>query len=163
VRNALFALIVFCWATLGSSSPIPADDSVPAAPARSELTLVTQTGKRFLLQVEIANSAAEKRRGLMYRETLEQTQGMLFLYQPAAEVAIWMKNTLLSLDILFIDVTGRIARIAPDAVPFSETNLRSGAPVRGVLEINGGMTGSLGISVGDRVVYAPLWPDPDPH
>jgi hypothetical protein len=127
------------------------------------LTLVTQAGKRFTFQVEIANSASEKRRGLMYRETLAQTQGMLFLYQPAAEVAIWMKNTRLPLDILFIDATGRITRIAPDAVPLSETNMRSGGPVRAVLEINGGMTGSLGISVGDRVVYAPLWPDQDPH
>ncbi len=131
-----------------------------AGPQRSELALVTQSGARFVFAVEVTDSAAEKRRGLMFRDQLEPTHGMLFLYQPATEVAIWMKNTLLPLDIIFIDVNGRISRIEPDAVPLSETNLRSGGPVGAVLEINGGMARALGVSVGDRVVYAPRWPDP---
>ena len=97
----------------------------------------------------------------MFREKLEKGHGMLFLYEPAREVGIWMKNTLLPLDIIFINAAGRIANIERDAVPLSETNLRSRGPARAVLEINGGLTGSLGISVGDRVAYAPLWPDPD--
>ena len=134
-----------------------------AEPARSELGLVTPSGKRFMFQVEIAESAAEKRQGLMFRERLEENHGMLFLYEPAREVGIWMKNTLLPLDIIFIDAAGRIANIERDAVPLSETNLRSRGAARAVLEINGGLTGSLGIAVGDRVAYAPLWPDPDPR
>ncbi len=156
MRTVILALIACCCAAPGLSS------AAAVEPVRSELTLVTRTGTRFALQVEIADSAAEKRRGLMYRESLEPTHGMLFLYQPATEVAIWMKNTLLSLDIIFIDAAGRIIRIEPRAVPLSETSMRSGGPVRAVLEINGGMTQDLGLNVGDRVAYAPLWPDPDP-
>ena len=159
MRNAFLALIAFLCATPGYSSAASAPDPVAAGSARSGLALVTRSGERFTFQVEIADSAAEKRQGLMFRDKMEQTHGMLFLYEPAMKVSMWMKNTLLPLDIIFIDADGRIVRIEPDAVPLSETTLRSGGPVRAVLEISGGMTGTLGIGVGDQVLYAPLWPD----
>lgn len=159
-RNALTALLVWLVSALIIPAAAAAAEPVAAEPARRELTLVTQAGKRFTLQVEIADTDAEKRQGLMFRDKLEEKHGMLFLYQPAREVGIWMKNTLLPLDVIFIDVTGRIIKIDPDAVPLSEESLRSTRPVRAVLEINGGMTGFLGIAVGDRVVYESLWPEP---
>jgi len=153
------ASFVLPWFTLLALFAAPA----VAETVRSELTVVTRGGDRFPFQVEIADSVAEKTRGLMFREKLEKGHGMLFLYQPAREVSIWMKNTLLPLDIIFIDVGGRIIRIEPDAVPLSETRLRSGAEVRAVLEINGGLAGSRGIAAGDRVEYSPLWPEAVPR
>ena len=146
---------------LGGTIPAATAAEPAAGQQRSEVVLVTQSGGRFTFAVEIADNAAEKRRGLMFRNKMESNQGMLFLYRPATDVAIWMKNTLLPLDIIFIDASGRISRIEADAVPLSETNLRSGGPVGAVLEINGGMARYLGVSVGDRVVYAPRWPDAD--
>ena len=154
-RSAAGARIVFGFILL-----VHFCTAAVAEPARSELALVTQAGERFALQVEIANTDAEKSQGLMFRDKLDEKHGMLFLYQPSREVAIWMKNTLLPLDIIFIDVTGRIIKIERDAVPLSEQSMRSDRPVRAVLEINGGMTGFMGVAVGDRVVYEPLWPDP---
>ncbi len=159
-RSAPLALAVFALLSLNACADTGPVTGV-AEPVRAELALLTQVGKRFEFQVEVAGTLAEKRQGLMFRDKLPEKHGMLFLYQPAMDVAMWMKNTLLSLDILFIDSAGKIIKIERDAEPLSEKSMRSGRPVRAVLEINGGMAGFLGVSVGDRVVYAPLWPDPD--
>lgn len=129
---------------------------------REELTLVTAAGARVVFHVEIADSTAERRRGLMHRETLDADAGMLFLYRPAQAVAIWMKNTPLPLDILFIGADGRVTHVVPDAVPLSQRPMPSRGPVRAVLEINGGRARELGLGIGDRVVYTPLWPEPVP-
>lgn len=152
-RLACAFIVLVCVAGVHGGEPVP---------AREELVLVSGAGKRFLFQVEIADSGAERRRGLMYREHLDETHGMLFLYRPARRVSIWMKNTPLPLDILFIDADGRIARIERNAVPLSEKAMSSGVPVRAVLEINGGMAEFLGIAAGDQVYYAPLWPESAP-
>lgn len=159
-QSSSIVFIVFNFITWVLVSMVAAAPPGAAAAATSELTLVTQAGKRFSFQVEIADTDAEKRQGLMFRDKLEERRGMLFLYRPSRDVAIWMKNTLLPLDIIFIDVTGRISGIEPNAIPLSENSMRSGGPVRAVLEINGGMTGFLGVKEGDRVHYEPLWPEP---
>lgn len=136
--------------------------AVGAASVHEEVTLVTAAGKRATFRVEIADSVSERRRGLMHRDALDADAGMLFLYRPAQPVAIWMKNTLLALDILFIDADGRVAHVVQEAVPLSEKPMPSRGPVRAVLEINGGRARELGLGVGDRVLYAPLWPEPAP-
>jgi hypothetical protein len=128
------------------------------APEWQELEIITQAGQRHAFQVEIADTDAERRRGLMFRERLGERQGMLFLYPTQREVGIWMRNTLLPLDVLFIDGGGRIVRIAHDAVPYSEATIRSGRPVGAVLEINAGTAHALGIREGDVVHFAPGWP-----
>lgn len=143
---------------LACASPPPAAAGAEDA-ARVPLTVVTGAGRRVTFQVEIADSAAARREGLMFRDRLGETHGMLFLYQPPQRVTMWMKNTLLPLDILFIDADGRIAGIERDAVPLSEKRLTSPGRTRAVLEINGGMAAFLGIDSGDRVIYAPLWPE----
>lgn len=130
--------------------------------ARAELTVVTPAGERHVFQAEVAVSSSERRRGLMFREYLPVNHGMLFLYQPAQRVSIWMKNTLLPLDIIFIDTQGRITRIEHNAVPLSTRPMSSGVAVRAVLEINGGMAESLRLAPGDRVIYTPLWAERAP-
>lgn len=129
---------------------------------RAEVTVVTREGGRQVFQAEVAETPSERRRGLMFREVLRKDHGMLFLYQPAQRVSIWMKNTPLPLDIIFIDAGGRIAHIEHNAVPQSTRPMSSGVAVRAVLEINGGLAASLRLAPGDRVIYTPLWPESAP-
>lgn len=112
------------------------------------------SGDVIRFDVELALTPAQRVRGLMFREELAPDAGMLFDFRPAREVGIWMKNTLISLDVIFIRADGVIAGIARDAAPLSESVMRSGEPVTGVLEIAGGRAAELGLAPGDRVRHA---------
>lgn len=108
--------------------------------------------------VEVARTPAEQARGLMFRTRMDRDGGMLFApFAPDGTgprvAAFWMKDTPLSLDILFIGEDGRIANIAADAVPFSRSYLMSNGPVAAVLEVAGGRARQLGIAAGDRVAW----------
>ena len=103
--------------------------------------------------VEIAADEASREKGLMYRTTLPSDAGMLFEYPAPALVVFWMKNTPLSLDMIFITRDGRIHRIAENTEPLSERIIPSGGPVRAVLEVIGGTARKLGLAPGDRVAH----------
>lgn len=118
---------------------------------REALSVTTAAGIVHRFQVEIADTPAARSRGLMYREALAADAGMLFDFKRDGQVAFWMKNTLIPLDMLFIERGGRIAGIAENTVPLSEALVPSGAVVRFVLEVPGGTSAALGIGVGDRV------------
>lgn len=130
------------------------------APASTDTTpraTVRTANGAHVFTLEVARTAAQQQRGLMYRTHLAPDFGMLFAPYPpeggAPRVAnFWMKNTPSPLDIIFIRADGTIARIAENAVPFDETPLSSGEPVAAVLEIPGGRAAELGIGEGDRVV-----------
>ncbi len=126
----------------------------PAGPAlalpQSEL-LVETASSQFRFEVEIADDPSERAQGLMFRETLADNAGMLFLYPKPQEVEFWMKNTPLSLDIVFVRQDGTIARIAERTTPFSEATIPSGEAVIAVLEVKGGLMRELGIAAGDRL------------
>lgn len=124
-----------------------------AAVDRSPLAIETDHG-RFEFQVELAVTPAERAQGLMFRESLADDHGMLFDFGSAKPVAMWMRNTYIPLDIIFIRADGSISRIARNAAPLSDTVIDSGEPVTAVLELRGGLTGEHGIEVGDRVVHA---------
>jgi uncharacterized membrane protein (UPF0127 family) len=123
-----------------------------AALDRSPLTIETSHG-RFEFQVELAATPAERARGLMFRESLADDHGMLFDFGSAKPVAMWMRNTYIPLDILFIRADGSISRIARNAEPLSDAVIDSGEPVTAVLELRGGLTSEHGIDAGDRVVH----------
>jgi uncharacterized membrane protein (UPF0127 family) len=115
------------------------------------LTIQSASGNhRFT--VDVAATPAEQERGLMFRRSLAGDQGMIFPYDPPQDVAFWMKNTLIPLDMVFIRADGRIARIAT-ATPLSLDTVPSGEPVAAVLEIRGGRAAELGIQAGDRVEW----------
>ena len=116
-----------------------------------EVVIETAVGGRHRSRVEIARTAEQQMIGLMYRRRLAADAGMLFDYPEMPEVAMWMKNTLIPLDIIYIGANGRIVRIYQRAVPHSLTAMPSGGPVRGVLEVNGGTVDRLVVSVGDKV------------
>ena len=116
------------------------------------LTIRSATGEhRFT--VEVAGSLAEQSTGLMFRRSLAPDAGMIFPYDPPQDVAFWMKNTLIPLDMIFIRADGRIARIAANTVPRSLEGVPSLEPVAAVLEIAGGRAAELGIRPGDTVVW----------
>lgn len=103
--------------------------------------------------VEVANDSDEISFGLMERESMDADKGMLFDFSPPREPAMYMKNTLISLDMLFIASDGSIEMIARNTVPGSLRTISPGVPVRGVLELNGGVAAELGIKPGDTVQH----------
>ena len=125
--------------------------------ATSSLSLVTAKG-RYRFIVEVAVDGPQRSQGLQFRQTLAAHAGMLFDYGRTRQVAMWMKNTLVPLDILFISADGRVVNIAADTVPGSLTSIPSSGPVRAVLEINAGTAARLGIVPGDRVIH-PIFGD----
>jgi uncharacterized membrane protein (UPF0127 family) len=102
--------------------------------------------------VDVAGTFAEQEKGLMFRRSLGPDEGMIFPYDPPQEVAFWMKNTLIPLDIVYIRADGRIARITRGE-PRSLQPLPSGEPIAAVLEIRGGRAAELGIKEGDLVSW----------
>lgn len=103
--------------------------------------------------IEVAKSDEQRARGLMFRNELAPDAGMLFLYRRDRVLTMWMANTYLPLDMLFIGADGRIVRIAENTIPLSRSTISSRKRARAVLELNAGTARRLGIRVGDRVVY----------
>jgi uncharacterized membrane protein (UPF0127 family) len=131
---------------------------VRAADALSPLTIHSASGThRF--NVELADTAEKRSVGLMHRPAMAADGGMLFDFKTDGQVTMWMRNTRIPLDMLFITRDGRIANIAERTVPFSETTIPSKGPVRAVLELNGGTSARLKIKPGDRVDH-PMFAKP---
>ena len=125
---------------------------------RSNL-LVETASSQFRFEVEVADDPTERSEGLMYRETMADNAGMLFLYPAPQQVQFWMKNTPMSLDIVFVRADGTIARIAERTTPFSEDMIPSGEAVSAVLEVKAGMMHQLGVRVGDRLKHPTYFAD----
>ena len=120
---------------------------------RSSLTIDTASGAHHF-SIELALSPEQQAQGLMFRRSLAADAGMLFDFGAARPASFWMRNTLIPLDMVFIDAEGHIADIHERAVPLSEDPIESKVPVRAVLEVNGGTVSRLGIKLGDVVHYA---------
>ncbi|MBZ7921552.1 DUF192 domain-containing protein [Ensifer adhaerens] len=137
---ALFLLFAFTVAAL-------AEVSFP----KDKMRLVTANRKVHELTVELAVDPDQREQGLMFRRSMAPDHGMLFDFGETRRVMMWMKNTYLPLDMLFIDNKGVVRTIREDAVPFSEAIIDSGEPVAFVLELNAGTVKRLGIRAGDRL------------
>jgi hypothetical protein len=116
------------------------------------LAVVTASG-RHLFQVEVARDDASRMQGLMYRRSLAPDRGMLFDFKRVEPVSMWMQNTYVSLDMLFIRPDGTVARVAENTEPLSTRTIPSGEPVLAVLEVVAGTAARLGIKPGDRVEH----------
>ena len=121
------------------------------AEAGLEKLRIDTTNGPHVLQVEVMRTEQERERGLMFRRFLPKDRGMLFDFKKEEAVEMWMKNTYISLDMIFIGHDGRVVGIARDAEPLSETIIPSGAPAAGVLEVNAGTAAAIGLKVGDAV------------
>jgi uncharacterized protein len=124
------------------------EEIVPLEP----LTITTKAGQHTL-QVEVMRTEEGRMRGLMNRRYLPADRGMLFDFEEEKPLFMWMQNTYIPLDMLFIKSDGIIARIATDTEPFSTRLIPSGGSVKGVLELNAGTVKQLNLQVGDRIEH----------
>ena len=116
------------------------------------LEIATKSGVH-VFSVEMATTDQEREKGLMFRKELPDGRGMLFDFSPEQMVSMWMKNTYISLDMIFIRADGRVLRVAENTEPFSTRIIASGGPVKGVLEVVAGSARKYGIEPGDRVAH----------
>jgi uncharacterized protein len=119
---------------------------------KEKLIIVSKDGKQHVFNVEMALSPDQQITGLMFRPTVPADGGMLFDWGPPRDSQMWMKNTVASLDMVFINADGTIRAIAEDTVPYSEAVIDSNGPVRATLELAAGTTKNLDITVGDKVI-----------
>lgn len=115
------------------------------------LTVTTPGGTAHAFRVEVAREPQDQARGLMFRTAMGADEGMLFPYETPRVLSFWMKNTVLSLDIVFIGPDRRVINIADHTVPYSEASVMSDAPAIAVLELNAGRAVELGIVAGSKV------------
>ncbi|MGH7045654.1 MAG: DUF192 domain-containing protein [Stellaceae bacterium] len=151
-RTVLLLVLLLATAGLGQAAEPQSQHF-----AKAQLTIIT-TGGRHWFTVELAETPAQMEQGLMFRRTLAPDAGMLFDFKAPTMATMWMHNTLIPLDMLFVDQRGRIVNIAQRAVPESDQTIAAAAPVRAVIELNGGTAERLGIKPGDRVLY-PIFGD----
>jgi len=143
VAGALvFLTIVSAWTVLASR---------PLGAAETETLEIASKSGVHPFAVELAITDEQRARGLMFRKEVPEGYGMLFDFKRDTEVTMWMENTYVSLDMIFIRADGRIARIAQNTEPLSRNIISSGGPVRAVLEVVAGTAKKLGIAAGDRV------------
>ena len=125
------------------------------AASTGTLVLKTATGDHNFT-IEVATTDQERALGLMFRRSLPENSGMLFIYDPPQSATMWMKNTLIPLDMVFISAEGKVHRIESNTEPFSTTVIPSEGEVVGVLELNAGEADKIGLKRGDKVVYPGL-------
>ena len=135
------ALVFYAFAGVGAE-----------AASVQPLEIITKSGVQ-VFSVEMATTEQEKETGLMYRKELADGKGMLFDFSPEQQVSMWMKNTYISLDMIFIRADGRILRIAENTEPESTRIISSGGLAKGVLEVIAGTARKYGIAPGDRVAH----------
>ena len=143
-------------AALAGDAPVRGEDGITRHPVSGLEVIdlvVERAGKPLAFRVELAISPQEQARGLMFRTDLGDNDGMLFPSDPPAPRSFWMKNTPLSLDIIFIGTDGRISNIEAGTEPYSLAPVRSTGFAAAVLELRAGRARELGIQPGDRVSY----------
>jgi len=141
---------------LAPAGPARAQDGLVSF-ERGELEIEASDGSRHAFQIELATTPAQKSQGLMFRASLAPDAGMLFVYPSERTISMWMRNTLIPLDMLFIGTDGRIVKVAERTVPLSLATVSSDGPAKAVLEVNGGTAARLGLKPGDRVLH-PAFP-----
>ena len=154
MRNLISTLLISALVTAaaGAQEDPTARETVIEFGGPERVVIETQSGTAEFT-VEIAETPEQMQRGLMWRETLDPATGMLFRYEPVRPASMWMENTLVSLDILYIEEDGTIAKIIAYAQPNSRRSLGSDANIAGVLELAGGRAVELEIRPGDTVLH----------
>lgn len=126
----------------------------PSFSSEGNLSFISKSGEQVKsIAIELANNPSEQAQGLMYRRDMKENQGMLFLMGREEEQSFWMKNTLISLDIIYANSANEIVKIYRRTKPLSEASLPSGAPAKYVVETLGGFCDKYGISEGDKIDF----------
>ncbi|BAI00522.1 hypothetical protein APT_02411 [Acetobacter pasteurianus NBRC 101655] len=157
LTKKLLGLMAACMIGGAAGSLLPAYAEETGEPTqaqaelpREELAIVSPSG-RHVFSVELAKTPREQQVGEMFRQHLPENSGMLFVWKTPQQSDMWMENTLIPLDIVFIDADHRIQAITENAVPRSLARISSHGPVAATLELAGGVTAKFGITVGDKV------------
>lgn len=150
------AVFLFCYVLVcGVFCSLPLSSNLSFADALTsieKLEIVTSHGSDTI-EVEVAKTPQEQATGLMFRKELLANKGMLFIHMAPKEVSMWMRNTYIPLDMIFIRQDGTVHRIEKEAEPLSEEVISSNGPVSAVLELPGGTAERLGLKAGDRVQH----------
>jgi len=149
-RPAALALLVYASLQTAAQAIQPAE--LVAAVPRGSLVLEADSLRCLHIEGWIASRSEEQRQGLMFVEQMDEFEGMLFVYPRAAQISMWMKNTLIPLDMLFIDAQGQIVNIAARTTPLSTRSIAAAAPVTRVLELNGGFAQRWQLVPGNRLL-----------
>jgi uncharacterized protein len=147
-RLLLATLLVLPLARADADEPTKAQPALP----KEKLVIMSKDGKSHTFQVEMAMTPEQQRVGLMFRKNVPPDGGMLFDWRTPRDVPMWMENTLVPLDMVFINADGTIRAIAENTVPESLASIPSHGPVLATLELAGGTTAKLNIVVGDKVL-----------
>jgi uncharacterized membrane protein (UPF0127 family) len=145
------AVAVVVLGTLHAASP-RADAEAPLVARTTDVTVVTREGN-FKFRVELADTPETQARGLMYRMSLPAAGGMLFDFGAPKPVAMWMKNTYVPLDIIFLNASGHVVDVAESLRPLSTTIIQGREPALAVLELQGGTAKRIGLGIGDYVEH----------
>ncbi|WP_371931447.1 DUF192 domain-containing protein [Roseovarius sp. MMSF_3359] len=142
-----------CCRALGAASLLLMAGSVAVAgECRDDKVTLRGDWGQASFTVELADDEAERNQGLMFRESMPKSAGMLFIYPgPSDRIGFWMKNTLIPLDMVFLDETGTVRRIHVNAIPHDERPIMGGPGIMAVLEINGGLAEVMGITEGSQM------------
>ncbi len=141
------------------AAALAAPGAAAAADCAPDVVDLRDGATEVRFRVEVADDEAERSRGLMLRESLGRFDGMLFVYDREQPVAFWMKNTLIPLDLLFFDASGRLTHVHENAVPGDLTAIPSEGPAQFVLEINGGAARALGLEPGAELRHPAVAPE----
>jgi uncharacterized membrane protein (UPF0127 family) len=148
---AFAAALLFGVLSASLPASLPALAQAPAAPGELEnVTLVTASGEH-VFKVEVMRTDEQRARGLMFRKHLPADRGMLFDFKAEQRVSMWMRNTYIPLDMVFIARDGTVVNVAQDTEPLSERTIPSAGPALAVLEVNAGVARRIGLKAGDRV------------
>jgi uncharacterized membrane protein (UPF0127 family) len=154
LRQILLAALLLALPATGFTPAFAQEADITHAQPRlptEKLTIISHGNVKHDFTVEMALTPAQQEVGEMFRTSVAPNEGMLFDWSVPGDVPMWMKNTLVPLDMIFIGNDGVITHIAEDAVPQSLAEISSGGPARATLEVQGGLTAKLDIRVGDKV------------
>ena len=143
-------LVALCLAASATQAREPIEEAFDR-----DVLVVAARSACFRFDIYLALTREQQRRGLMWVRELPATTGMLFVYPADRYLSIWMKNTFISLDVLFVKQDGLVSSIFRDATPQSEKSMTASEPVRYVLELNAGVSESLGIEPGSTLIWEP--------
>lgn len=151
---------VACLVPAPTEAEVSQSDSIPLKDfPRERIVIETRSARRHELDAWRADTPQTRAQGLMFVRDMDDGQAMIFIYQPPVQVSMWMKNTLLPLDMLFVDGYGCVVNIQREARPGSLAIIPSDGPVEVVVELKGGAAATLGVDVGDRVLRPDAgWP-----
>lgn len=146
IRSLFAVAFLFAAASVSAAPANCPSTGLATAPA----TFVTAKGK-FRYALEVAATAEQQECGLMYRKTMKRSAGMIFLFTPPRDTSFWMENTVLPLDLIFVDADDRVITISPGK-PFSRELINSGGVTAAVIELNLGEAKRIGLKPGDKVL-----------